>query len=55
MIHMLTHYHKDRYKWAFHAQKEFIHSFNILNIPENDPLFSEKMIDSDQKDLPFIT
>src|SRR5438045_17332 len=53
MIHMLTHYHKNRYKWTFRAQREFIHSFIILNIPENDLPFSEKMIDSDQKGPAF--
>ena len=41
MFHMLTDYHKNRYKWAFNAQREFINSFIILNIQENDPPFSE--------------
>ena len=36
MFHMLTDYHKNRYKWAFDAQREFIDSFVVLNIQENE-------------------
>ena len=49
MFHMLTDYHKNRYKWAFNAQREFINSFVVLNIQENDPSFSEEIIGLDQK------
>ena len=49
MFHMLTEYHKNRYKWAFDAQREFIDSFVVLNIQEYDPSFSEAVIGLDQK------
>ena len=49
MFHMLTKYHKNRYKWAFDAQREFIDSFVVLNIQEYDSSFSEEIIGLDQK------
>ena len=49
MFHMLTEYHKNRYKWAFDAQREFIDSFVVLNIQEYDSSFSEEIIGLDQK------
>ncbi len=56
MFHMLTKYHKNRYKWAFDAQREFIDSFVVLNIQEYDPSFSEEIIGLDQNELlPFVT
>lgn len=51
---MLTDYHKNRYKWAFNAQREFIKSFVVLNIQENeDPLVSEDKMSLDQNGHSF--
>jgi hypothetical protein len=51
---MLTDYHKNRYKWAFDAQREFIDSFVVLNIQENaDSLLSEDWMSLDQNGPSF--
>ena len=48
MFHMLTKYHKNRYKWAFDAQREFIDSFVVLNIQDYHPAFSKETVGLDQ-------
>ena len=50
MFHMLTDYHKNRYKWVVHAQREYLHSFVVLNIQENVDLpLSEDRISLTQR------
>ena len=45
MFHMLTDYHKNRYKWAFNAEREFINSFVVLKVQDHKdgPLLEDRI------------
>jgi hypothetical protein len=53
MNQTFTDYYKNRYEWAFSAQREFINSFVALHIQETDPYFPKEILNSDRNALSF--